>query len=573
MTTILKVMALTSLLKLNSSIPISPRFSPQFFLKKTLPIGHPSMSFLFFIPMSFSMSITSYIVSIDVHKIGHCKIFESISVNFPSPRHGLFRTLPFKSNPSRFPSSYSNISVLNHPFHLESRSDSLVVKIGDPTTFVEGDQHYDLIYSLSSLIHHDRYALNLIGFEWENTIKNVTFSVKYPFPISDSNFSLFSGKVNSFSNFLDCKYDIFNSTVFGHCSKLPPRHGITISLYIADYKETLSLFAILPVGYVIFSFFLMLILFFMAIIFVCTRSTKDPGIVAQIDLHPAEVAELLCGRIRVRETIVRLMDCGCISMNADRTITKIKYPEESPIDQIFVNELRQLGKEIPETTLNDFLPGLAKLLHRKAIESLMQRELIPTKTMDSFYVMIKIVISLMSMGCVFLIWANWFLVFLLIIWDFIISGLLNNQKWWRVLLLLHGKLLAFGTGICWVMLDVMFTSLDNEWNRLYRGLFCFLVGVHMIHREFVILWTIEGTQIAREVIAYEGQRKENVTEDMENQYVDQENGMNRAELNDWIYEEREWIFVSESNGDGGGSGGDGGGGGGDGGGGGGGGDW
>jgi hypothetical protein len=192
------------------------------------------------------------------------------------------------------------------------------VKIGNPTTFVNGDQHYRLHYSLSSHLHRGCYALNLIGFNWDITINNVTFSVKYPFLVKYSEVSLFSGIVGTFSNVNNCEYSISESTVVGHCLKLPPRHGVTVSVQIPNYKETFfDRFNVPPTHrhFITLLICFVLSLFLVITIFVYTNSTKKSG--NHFDLHPAEAARLLRGRIRVREAIVRLMDRGYVSRVTD----------------------------------------------------------------------------------------------------------------------------------------------------------------------------------------------------------------------------------------------------------------
>jgi hypothetical protein len=96
------------------------------------------------------------------------------------------------------------------------------------------------------------------------------------------------------------------------------------------------------------------------------------------------------------------MDAGYISMDVNRTITKIGDPQESLIDKTFANELRQLGDEISETLLNHFPP--------KGVKSLP--------------------------GCI------------LMALNVCISIILINEKRWRIFFLLHGKLLAIITGAC-----------------------------------------------------------------------------------------------------------------------------
>jgi uncharacterized membrane protein YgcG len=76
-----------------------------------------------------------------------------------------------------------------------------------------------------------------------------------------------------------------------------------------------------------------------------------------------------------------------------------------------------------------------------------------------------------------------------------------------------------------------------------------LLGVEMIQKELLLLWTVKGTQIAREVIAYESQTRENLkhVEDMEEQNVDEEHGISRIELYAWINSEPECTFSGKSN--------------------------
>ena len=137
-------------------------------------------------------TVHSFAADVTVGEEGDLVVQEEIVVDFSSPRHGIFRDLPFLYTDSlggKVRTPLRILSVLDgsggeRPFKVTRGKSALRVRIGHPRVYVEGRQVYVLTYrvrnALLRLPDRDELAWNVNGNDWRVPMTEVTSSVTLP---------------------------------------------------------------------------------------------------------------------------------------------------------------------------------------------------------------------------------------------------------------------------------------------------------------------------------------------------------------------------------------------------------
>ena len=135
--------------------------------------------------------ITSFQSQLTVNRDSTLAIIETIRVNFATEHHGIFRTIPLRYRYDDNHDRYYNLRVesvtdgtKDVPYDAYVESDNEVIKIGDPTVMVSGDQVYVIHYSvegaMNSFSDHDELFWNVDGALWPVAKESVTAHVTTP---------------------------------------------------------------------------------------------------------------------------------------------------------------------------------------------------------------------------------------------------------------------------------------------------------------------------------------------------------------------------------------------------------
>ena len=143
-------------------------------------------------------AIESFNVKITVNTDSSVDINEEINYYFPSPRHGIFRYIPYryldKSNNKHFKTPIENISITNQdnqelPYTKSQSNNYLELKIGDPDKTIEGLQVYNISYTVTGVLNyfddHDELYWNVTGDDWKVPVEKISVEVTLP-PHADS---------------------------------------------------------------------------------------------------------------------------------------------------------------------------------------------------------------------------------------------------------------------------------------------------------------------------------------------------------------------------------------------------
>ncbi len=146
----------------------------------------------FFPTQAFADRIQSYIVLIQINADSTIHVEERIIYEFDSPKHGIYRDIPFKYRRDgfRYNMDISDIYVSSEDylmpmmFSTSTEGDNVRIKIGDPNQTVSGKQTYYITYDVDGALNffddHDELYWNAIGNNWDVSILGSIVQVEPP---------------------------------------------------------------------------------------------------------------------------------------------------------------------------------------------------------------------------------------------------------------------------------------------------------------------------------------------------------------------------------------------------------
>lgn len=188
--------------------------------------------------------ITAYDIQMVVNEDNTFDITETITACFHVAKHGISRKLPLKNTVTRTDGTKSsnraevtNIQV-SAPYTSSSSSSYYTLKIGDSNKTLTGEKTYTISYTYNigedPLPNEDELYFNLIGGQWDTTIRNITFTISMPKSFDASTLRFFSGTTGS-TNSSGIDYTVTGDTITGSMSKaLSPGQSLTVYLTLPE---------------------------------------------------------------------------------------------------------------------------------------------------------------------------------------------------------------------------------------------------------------------------------------------------------------------------------------------------
>ena len=132
--------------------------------------------------------IDHYSVVIRVSETAVLDVEETLDVRFLSPRHGIFREIPFEYKSNGLTGTYVtriyDLEVPGERFSTETKGANLSIKIGDPDRFVSGTHRYTIRYKVFGAVQFfDGFSelyWNAIGLAWPVPVRRVFVQVVPP---------------------------------------------------------------------------------------------------------------------------------------------------------------------------------------------------------------------------------------------------------------------------------------------------------------------------------------------------------------------------------------------------------
>lgn len=151
--------------------------------------------------------IKNFDIAVKVNQDASLDIREIINVHFTEPRHGIYRKIPYKYKLENLPAGseladiqwkhngyrytkIKNISVRGHNSKVQTDGDYESIRIGSKNRTVDGDQVYEISYTIYGAINffenHSELYLNLTGNEWNVEIQKAHFTIEFYKPFAET---------------------------------------------------------------------------------------------------------------------------------------------------------------------------------------------------------------------------------------------------------------------------------------------------------------------------------------------------------------------------------------------------
>ncbi|MGL4671298.1 DUF2207 domain-containing protein [Cetobacterium sp.] len=194
--------------------------------------------------------IDNYRVDITIDEKNIYKIEEDINVDFKEPRRGIYRVIPevFNGREIKVNDIKTNVQT-----HAKDEGDYIYLRMGNPNLYVTGAKNY-LIKFKQNLgwdreSNFDEVYYNLIGNDWDTTIKKLEFNITLPKEFDASKINFTSGVRGSRNN-KGVKWSVSGNTISGYTLEpLGPKESVTIALSLPegyfDFSAEKTMFYIL----------------------------------------------------------------------------------------------------------------------------------------------------------------------------------------------------------------------------------------------------------------------------------------------------------------------------------------
>jgi len=303
--------------------------------------------------------IEEYAVNVTVGENNVYLVNEDISVTFSRQMHGIFRDIPSRyTQPATGRSRrilVENIQVRDRQFRVERNRSSVNIRIGDPDAYVDGQQHYQISYTLNigndNISEYDEFYLNLIGPQWDTRIENARFEVNFPKPFDNSRYNLTGGPRGSTDNTL-FEHQSEGTTIRANTNRvLQPYEGVTLRVelpegYFVGAREIKDTFY----G----KMYLLLIASLLLSCFLWYRYGRDSLVVVPVEFNapegmtPAETGYIVDGYTDTKDVTSLLIYWADKGYMAIEEIDKKNFrfqklmplpPEAKPFEKAFFNDL------------------------------------------------------------------------------------------------------------------------------------------------------------------------------------------------------------------------------------------
>lgn len=293
-------------------------------MKKISAIIITSFAFLFLLTEKVLANeiytINSYDVLMEVGLDNKIKITESIEADFLEYSHGILRKIPYRNEVIRLDGTKTynkaliNEITVNEKNSYKKESGNLIIKIGDPEKNIIGNKKYIITYNYDlgkdKMKDYDELYYNIIGYEWDTKISNVTFKIVMPQEFDASKLGFSMGSYGSVDN-ENIVYVTEGNEIKGKLTKtLNSNEGLTVRLE-------------LPEGYFLEvktqTDFLMILAIFLPLLFagysirLWYKYGKDNKPVETVEFYPPEnlnsleVAFMYKGKVGTKDTISLLI--------------------------------------------------------------------------------------------------------------------------------------------------------------------------------------------------------------------------------------------------------------------------
>lgn len=145
--------------------------------------------------------VEDFSANIHVNKDGSLAVVETIRYFFDTPKHGIFRYIPFTKydKEKRYDIDFKFEPVVDekgreYEVTRTKQGEQWVLKVGDPNTTISGEHTYVISYTakgeLGYFDDHDELYWNVTGNGWEIPIKKARVTITLPEKLTDTQITL-----------------------------------------------------------------------------------------------------------------------------------------------------------------------------------------------------------------------------------------------------------------------------------------------------------------------------------------------------------------------------------------------
>lgn len=249
--------------------------------------------------------INSYDINVRVNQNASIDVSEKIEVHFTEPRHGIFRKIPYRYKLESLPDSaqkanvawesngyryteIKNLNVKGFKSEVYSEGDFKVIKIGSKDKYVDGDQTYEITYTILGAINFfsnfSELYLNLTGDGWPVEIKRAKFRIQLYKPLTASpKWFVATGPIGSTANETNSRW-VTNSVLEGSAlNSLPAFNGITAGIRMPAGFLTKPNYSTMGKGWLILP-----LLIFVLMYLIWKKWGKDLPVTVTTEFYPPD---------------------------------------------------------------------------------------------------------------------------------------------------------------------------------------------------------------------------------------------------------------------------------------------
>jgi uncharacterized membrane protein YgcG len=220
-------------------------------------------------------------------------ITEEIKVDFRKRHHGITRNIPVAKDGTY---EVTDIVVDGHPCKVEEESNNTVIRIGDGSKYVFGDQTYKLHYKIRYFKEDndkaDFLAQNLLPTEWETSIRQSKLTLVMPEEIDWQNLEIYAGPYGesdstAWANYFKSEIDGNRLTMQG--KNLPKGYGVTLrdtGLANGYWKDAKSIVEVHRFRFVLI--FMVTVISAIIAVFLWIKYGRDEKIVETVEFYPPD---------------------------------------------------------------------------------------------------------------------------------------------------------------------------------------------------------------------------------------------------------------------------------------------
>lgn len=419
-------------------------------------------------------TIENYKLDIEVTEKNLLKITETIDAMFIQNKHGIIRDIPKKNEVVRLDGSkesnvvqIKNARVKGHKYEISQTPSLYSLKIGDPNKTVNGQQVYIITYDYQlpedQNEKFDELYFNLIGNEWDTTIKKVEFSIKMPKDFDTSKVGFSSGKYG-IAGTNNINYTVNENVISGTFNQeLQPGNALTIRVELEDGYFKGSFFNLERYGiYINF-----IVLVFVSFLF-WYKYGKEEKTVDTVEFYPpenfnsAEIDFLYNGKVTnkgIISLIVNLANKGYIKIhdlsNNINNVTSqgsetyvleklCSYGGNNSIENAFMNMLFGTSNSISSSKLKSRMESLCGNLTRRINSKENMDRIFEKKSLISYFIIILCMLIVSYSLFLRLNKVAILVVALSLVYSYFVGTLIDEEeKWAKIASLIFLILIVF----------------------------------------------------------------------------------------------------------------------------------